>query len=111
MPMELTPAERATADQMLAELRERGYQDRPYLGDLAPGARIRHRGHQWAAALEDGSGWIVALTEKPDSPWSASWGGPDIELIAAWDRPPFDDMSRLSQVANYHVVAIQGGGR
>lgn len=103
---ELTLAEQAGADRMLAELRANGYQPLERLGLLQPGARIRHRGHQWIDALTDGSGYVVTLVEKPDSPWSKDWGGPDIELVAVWDRAPFDDMSRLSQVANYHVIAI-----
>lgn len=101
---DLTREERAEADRMLAELHENGYIDVDGHKELKAGIRVRHTGHRWPEAFENGSGVVLAVTEKPNSSWSRSWGGPDVELIVAWDLPSF--RSRLSRVANYHVVAV-----
>lgn len=106
MPADLTPEESEAVARMLGELHGYGYQDVAEHGRLQPGARIRHRGHRWYEALERGTGVVVAITEKPDSVWSRSWGAPDIELIALWDEPRFTG-GRLSQLAQYHVAAIE----
>lgn len=107
---ELTTAEQSELDQLLACLRDAGYVDIENHNDLRVGARIRHVGHQWPQAYEHGTGVILALTERPNSPWSRSWHARDIELIALWDQPrPFG--SRLSQLAQYHVAWVAAGGR
>ncbi len=103
----MTPEETAEADAMLAELHRYGYRDVDHHGDLRPGARIRHGGHRWPGAYDNGTGVVVAVTEKPDSAWSQSWGKPDVELIALWDRAGLGG-GRLSQVAQYHVQAVTG---
>lgn len=90
---------------MLAELHEHGYQDVAEHGRIRPGVRIRHTGHRWPEAYDEGSGVVLAVTEKPDSSWSQSWGRPDVELIALWDRD--QGFSRLSQLAQYHVEVIE----
>lgn len=108
MSIELSADEQTRLEAMLQELLARGYQQITEHRNLRIGTRIRHHGHQWTEAFRSGTGYVAALTEKPDSAWSAEWGMPDIELIAVWDKPwPFDDSSRLSQVAQYHVHAIQ----
>lgn len=107
----LTNAEQAEVDRMLAEFHGAGYvhlaeYTYPRSGrQLRVGARIRHGGEQYPEALMHGTGYVVALVHKPDSPWSRSWRMPDIELIMLRDRPRFD--SRLSQVAHYHVEVIE----
>lgn len=101
---ELTPRESAEVAALLAELRECGYRDVDHHGALRAGVRIRHYGHQWPGAYDDGTGVVVAVTEKPDSAWSRTWGKPDVELIAAWDRPGVT--GRVSQLAQYHVEVI-----
>lgn len=103
---DLTAEERAEADQMLAELRQRGYTDRDQFNELAPGVRVYHSGHRWPDALLNGSGVVVAITERDPSSWSQSWGAPDVEMVVAWDEPTFEGVSRLSTVAQYHVSAV-----
>lgn len=106
----MTPAEEVELAEMLAELHDNGYHDitEHKSFSVRVGARIRHRGHQWAKAYTEGTGFIVALTQKPHSLWSREWRMPDIELIALWDKPrPFEDSSRLSGLAQYHVEVIE----
>lgn len=103
----LTPEVAAEAIKMLAALHDRGYRDADFHGDLHPGTRIRHRGDQWPGAYENGTGIVLAITEKPNSSWSQSWRMPDVELIALWDRP--DTRGWLSGLAQYHVEVIGGG--
>ena len=107
---EMTPEEQAEFDKTLAELHARGYVDIDAHKELRPGVRVRHRGHQWPGAHRHGTGAVLALTEKPDSAWSLSWGMADIEMVVLWDKPwPLD--SRLSKLAQYHVnVALDTHG-
>ena len=100
----LTADEQADVDELHAELREHGYLDVDHHGRLRPGGRVYHRGHRWPEAAERGTGTVLVVTHKPDSSWSRSWGGPDVEVIVLWDEAPFG--SRVSQVANYHVTAV-----
>lgn len=102
----LEPDEQAKVAEMLAGLHACGYRDVEAHGALRPGVRIRHAGHRWDEAIDAGTGFVVAITEKPDSPWSRSWGRPDVELITVSDKPFLN--SRLSQLAQYHVVVIGG---
>jgi hypothetical protein len=103
---DLTPAERAELESILAQLHQHGYTKRDRFNELTPGARVRHRGHQWPEAFQQGTGVIVAITEKSPSAWSTDWGMADVEMVVAWDKPTFEDSSRLSQVAQYHVSLI-----
>ncbi|MCX5066746.1 hypothetical protein OOJ91_12905 [Micromonospora lupini] len=100
----LSPEEAARLATMRADLHGCGYVDTDEHGRLRPGVRVYHRGHQWPGA-SDGTGTALVLTEKPDSGWSRSWGAADIELIVLWDKAQFG--SRLSQVAQYHVYAVE----
>jgi hypothetical protein len=102
----LEPDEEAKVAEILAGLHAHGYRDVDAHGALRPGVRIRHVGHQWCEAINAGTGFVVAITEKPDSAWSRTWGKPDVELITVSDKPFLD--SRLSQLAQYHVVVIGG---
>jgi hypothetical protein len=102
----LTPDVEAEAAKMLAALHDRGYQTVAEHGDLRPGTRIRHVGERYSAAHLDGTGIVLAITEKPNSSWSVSWRMPDVELIALWDRP--DTRGWLSGLAQYHVDVIGG---
>ena len=104
---ELTPEERAEADRILADLRERGYTDRAEFDELAPGVRVRHRGHQWPDAFRKGTGVVVAITEKSPSAWSQEWRMPDVEMVVAFDKPTWPGTSRLSTLAQYHVSAVR----
>lgn len=108
MSIELTPEEQANAEEMLAELRKHGYRDRASFNELKPGVRVRHSGHRWPEAYTEGTGYVVAITERNPSSWSQSWGSPDIEMVVAFDKPPLPDMSRLSQLAQYHVAVVRG---
>jgi hypothetical protein len=102
----LTPEVAAKAAEMLAALNARGYQDIDAHGDLRPGTRIRHVGDRWSGAYDNGTGVVLAITVKANSSWSATWGAPDVELIALWDRP--DTRGWLSGLAQYHVDVIGG---
>lgn len=100
----LTPEEAAQLDTLRAELRGCRYVEIPEHGKLRPGGRVYHRGHRWPEAAWDGTGTVLALTERRDSSWSRTWGMPDIEMVVLWDTAPFG--SRVSQVAQYHVYAV-----
>jgi len=95
--------------EMLDGLHAHGYVDVAEHGKLRPGVRIRHRGERYPEALEHGTGIVLAITERPDSPWSKTYGAADIELITLSDKARFN--SRLSQLAQYHVDVIGGGQR
>lgn len=97
----LTPEEAASIDTMQAALRTSGYVDIEEHCELRPGARVYHRGHQWPGASTRGTGVVLVLLERPNSPWSASWRIADVELAVLWDKPSFG--SRLSWLAQYHV--------
>ncbi|WP_205326921.1 hypothetical protein [Glycomyces sp. YM15] len=85
------------ADQAHANLVARGYTTVDHTGPLNVGTRIRHIGHQWPAALRNGTGVVHALAK----------GGPDdIELVVVWDKPG-PTGSYVADLADYHVVAIQ----
>jgi hypothetical protein len=101
---DLTPEERIEYREMLAKLHACGYRDIEEHGHLKAGVRIRHTGHRWSAAYTNGTGIVLAITEKNPSSWSQSWGKPDIELIALWDRVHL--FSRLCGLAQYHVEVI-----
>lgn len=104
----LTDDERLEFEAKAQVLYAAGYVDIAEHGDLRVGARIRHRGHQWHEAFHAGTGYVAALTEKPDSAWSWTYGKPDIELIAVWDTPrSLAGSSRMSQLAQYHVYVIE----
>lgn len=101
----LTEEEVTELAAKVADLHAAGYRDIAEHKQLKVGARIRHRGHQWSQAFREGTGFVAAVTEKPDSAWSRSYRMPDVELIAVWDKAMFG--SRLSQVAQYHVDVIE----
>lgn len=105
---DLSVAELERTAEMVAGLRGRGYALRARFNELAAGVRVRHRGHQYGEAYRHGTGVIVMVMERRPSSWSQSWGMPDIEMVVAWDRPAFVDASRLSVVAQYHVVRVAG---
>jgi hypothetical protein len=104
---EMTPEEQKRAEEMLAELHERGYRDVEQHGKLRAGVRVRHVGHRWPEAYENGTGGVVAITEKPNSAWSLTYGKPDIEMVVLLDAPSLSG-SRLSGLAQYHVEVIGG---
>lgn len=103
---DLTAKEQQQIDEMLAGLHAHGYVDVADHKQLRPGVRIRHRGEQYYEALAHGTGVVVAITEKPDSAWSRTYGAADVELITLSDTARFS--SRLSQLAQYHVAVIEG---
>ncbi len=90
---------------MQAALTAAGYRPVDY-ATLPPGERVRHRGEQWPEAYDQGTGVVLAVMEKPNSAWSQSWGGADVELIVLKDKPLLPGLSRLAQLANYHVQAV-----
>ena len=94
------------AAAMRAELEARGYLDVDH-DRLRPGARVRHRGERWSEAVASGTGVVVAVMELPDSSWSRSWGGRDIELLVLKDKPLLPGMTRLAQLADYHVAVAE----
>lgn len=79
---------RPTVQDQRERLEHDGYVEVPEHRGLAPGVRISHRGHQWRDALLYGSATVVAVYERPNSPWSSTWGRPDVEVIYQADREP-----------------------
>lgn len=106
--IEMTDDEQARVAEMLGELHECGYIDIQEHNALRPGVRVHHRGQRWPEAYIGGTGNVVAITERPDSAWSYSWGAADIELIVLFDKPGIGG-SRLSALAQYHVAVIGDG--
>lgn len=107
MSVEMTPEEQSAADELLAGLHAAGYQDLAEWRELKPGVRIRHRGHQYPEAYERGTGVVVAVTEKPDSSWSKTYGAADIEMVVLNDeRPQALGARRVSTLAQYHVAVV-----
>jgi len=107
---DLTAAEQAEVKAIVADLQKRGYAPRERFNELAPGVRVRHRGHQWSSAYIEGTGVVVAITERDPSSWSQSWGAPDIEMVVAFDKPTLPEMSRLITLAQYHVQVVTTTG-
>ena len=106
--VELDAVETVRLLAILAELHDAGYEDAEEHNELKPGARVRHVGHRWPTAYERGTGTVVAVTRKPDSSWSRSWGMPDVELVVAYDSPTLPGRSRLATLAQYHVQSVVG---
>ena len=107
----LAPDVRAEAASLLDELRERGYAEKESHNELRPGARVRHRGHQWCEAFSKGTGVVLHVTEKDPSAWAESWRMPDVEIVVLWDER--ESLGpRMSLVAQYHVhhVAVSDAG-
>ncbi|MFI5891959.1 hypothetical protein ACIA5D_17800 [Actinoplanes sp. NPDC051513] len=108
---ELSLQERVDVESMLGGLHARGYVDRKRFNEYTLSVRIRHRGQQYPQAYTKGTGVIVAITERPDSSWSQSHGGPDIEMVIAYDEPRFGGTSRISVLADYHVEVVEVAAR
>ncbi|GIE75761.1 hypothetical protein Aph02nite_17110 [Actinoplanes philippinensis] len=112
MPFTLTADEQADVERRVAELHECGYATVDQHVDrdgtvLKPGRRIRHAGHRYVEAILRGTGYIVAVTEKPDSAWSRVYGMPDVEMVTVYDTDHFG--GRLATVAQYHVAVVEAG--
>lgn len=76
-----------------ADLEKRGYieiSEAPVLdgGTARVGDRVRNRGEQYPRAYAHGTARIVAIYERPDSPWSRKYRTRDIEIITQRDREP-----------------------
>lgn len=104
---EMTDEERAAVTVLLADLHEAGYRNIAEWRELKPGMRIRRRSQEYPEAYEHGTGVVVAITEKPDSAWSKTYGAADIEMVILSDRSDFG--SRLTTLAQYHVAVIGDG--
>jgi len=101
----LTSAEQREYDDLL----KRGYRDiidAPR--EIRVGARVRHRGEQYMAAVKSGTGFVVAVMEKTPSAWvSAGWGPRDIELIVRTDQDRHGTGRLIGCWADYHTVVIK----
>ena len=86
------------------QLEARGYVEVAEHHRLKPGARIRHRGQQWYEALMFGTATVVAVYEKPNSPWSVEWHMPDIEVIPQRDDEP-EGRCTITW-AQYHCTSV-----
>ena len=85
-----------------AELEACGYQEIEEHKGIKAGARVRHSGHSWFEAMDQGTATVLVVMEKPDSTWSRSWGGPDIEILVVLDKSLYPG-SPVGQWANYHT--------
>lgn len=92
--------------RLRAELAASGYVEKENHNELRGGARIRRRAEQYPEAFDHGTGVVLVVMERPHSSWSQTYGGPDVELIVLKDKPLLTGMSRLAQLANYHVAAV-----
>lgn len=97
--------EAAEFARLRGELAASGYRDAEHKL-LRPGRRVRRRAEQFPEAFDNGTGVILAVMEHVDSSWSRSYRARDIELIVLKDKPLIEGMSRVSQLANYHVEAV-----
>ncbi|WP_250029737.1 hypothetical protein [Paractinoplanes maris] len=98
MTIPLTAEDQAEADNMLAELINRGYKQVGQRKHLTVGARVRHVGEQYDEAYENGTGNIYGITVRREN---------DVELVVVRDEPRFSGGSRIAGLANYHVQVIR----
>jgi hypothetical protein len=103
---DMTADETAEYGQTLAGLHGKGYRTVEEHDGLKAGTRIRRRGDQYPEAYRDGTGVVLVVTERSDSGWSQSYGTADVEMVVLYDQPRLVD-SRLSQLAQYHVEAVE----
>jgi hypothetical protein len=92
-------------ERMHAELAERAYRDIPEHRGIKVGARVRHRGHRWLEAYLQGTATVLAVMQKGPSPWSVSWGRPDVEVLALPDNPMFPT-APVHGWADYHCEVV-----
>lgn len=104
MLADLAPDVLAEAASLLDELLSRGYVEKEFHNELRPGARVRHRGHQYPEAYQRGTGVVLHVTQKSPSSWEQSWRMPDVELVVLWDREQL--WGRMSLLAQYHVHLV-----
>lgn len=91
-----------------AALEKHGYIEIPEHKGIKPGARIRNRRQQYVKAIWHGTSTVVAVYEKPDSPWSRTYGMPDIEIIHQPDDAP--DGECPITWAQYHSAPPERAG-
>lgn len=103
LPQALPAEEVARFTDLHDALLASGYRDVDEHNGLRPGARVRRRSEQWPGS-ERGTGTVLAVTQRENSPWSQSWHMPDVELIVLADSTHRDDGSHLSQLAQYHLA-------
>lgn len=77
-----------TYAELTAALEERGYVEVPEHRGIKPGTRIHNRAQRYVKAYWHGTSTVVAVFEKPNSPWSRDRGMPDIEIIHQPDDAP-----------------------
>lgn len=81
-----------THAEQRARLEERGYVEVPEArvvdGTVVVGDRVHNRGEQYVKAYWHGTARVVAIYERPDSPWSRTYRMPDVEVITQRDRDP-----------------------
>lgn len=71
---------------------------------LRVGQRVHHIGEKWAAAQDQGTAILVAITRhRPPSSWEQSYGRPDVEVIAVTDQDRYGT-GRIGRWADYHTV-------
>ncbi len=98
-----------TGTDVREDLLASGYQDiEETARGVRVGDRVRHVGERYDEAYEHGTATVLAIMELEGSPWSATWGQRDVELIIERDQPPTPDGNRISQWADYHTCAVYG---
>jgi hypothetical protein len=67
------------------------------------GLAVNARSHRYPEALERGIGVVLTVLHRARSPWSMTYGAPDVEfVILRWDG------QQISQLANYHCEHVTG---
>ena len=91
-----------TVEDRVADLLARGYVEIPEFEGLRPGARVRHRGEQYARAHLEGTATVRYVFRKDPSSWAQTYRRPDVEIVAERDDTEIGPMF----VADYHVDLV-----
>lgn len=104
----LAPSVLDEFDGLYVDIQTRGFKPVTEHQGLRVGARVRHSAELWDKAQRDGTGTIAAVTEKKPSAWADKYRRPDVEVIVLNDKADFGH--RFTQLADYHVVAVEEVG-
>lgn len=64
---------------------------------IEPGDRMRHSGHQWPEAFQNGTGEVLAIMRRHDD---------EIEVVVQYDDGDFISAGRVVALADYRVCLL-----
>lgn len=103
IPLVLHPKVYAAARAQVDDLLSHTYVPVREWSGYRTGLAVNARSHRYPAALERGIGVVLAVLHRERSPWTMTYGAPDVELvILRWNGR---DLSRL---ADYHCQHVTG---